>query len=172
MTWSQLRRDEVLRDVLVEIDRRLDGELPMDVPGVDQTFRDVRTLTDVLHVRWRATLATEVERSVEEGADDLEAAVVRGWRRTVRALPGVRMVLDHEWESADARRRQTLAGRRDREHQWLAGCSGWPVPVAGLDPEAVAVGAALEAQGRRYYRPGHRPPPPPLFKRLRAALAA
>ncbi|MBE7323764.1 hypothetical protein IEQ44_03760 [Nocardioides sp. Y6] len=172
MTWTPPRRDQVLRAVLAEVDRRLDGELPMDVPGVDQTFRDARTLADVLHVRWRATLAAEVERCLDEDAEDPRAAVVRAWRRTVRALPGVRMVLDREWESADERRRVVLVRRRDREHQWLAGRSGWPVPPTGTDLEAVAVGAALEAEGRRHYRPGQRPAPPPLLKRLRAALAA
>lgn len=172
MTWTPPRRDVVLRDVLAEIDRRLDGELPMEVPGVDRTFRDARTLADVLHVRWQAALAGEVERALAEAPEDPEAAVVRAWRRTVRALPGVRMVLDREWETASPVRRETLTRRRAREQQWLAGQSGQPVPARGLDDEAVAVGAALEAEGRRYYRPGHRPPPPPLLKRLRAALAA
>lgn len=139
MTWPLPRRDVVLRDVLAELDRRLDGRLPMDVPGVDLTFRDPRTLLDVLHAR---------------------------------ALPGLRMVLDDEWEKADDSRRQTLVRRRERQHQWLAARAGWPVPSRGVAPEAVAAGAALEAEGRRYYRPGHRPPPPPLLKRLRAALAA
>lgn len=172
MTWHPPRRDEVLREVLAEVDRRLDGELPLEVPGVDRTFRDARTLADVLHVRWQATLASEVERALTEAPDDREAAVVRAWRRAVRALPGVRMVLDREWETGDEARLGTLARRRDRERQWLAGQAGWPVPDRGLDVEAVAVGAALEAEGRRYYRPGQRPAPPPLLKRLRAALAA
>lgn len=173
MTWTPSpRRDLVLREVLAELDRRLDGRLPMDVEGIDQTFRDEETLADVLHVRWTATLASQVERAVAEAPDDREQAVVRAWRRTVRAMPGVRMALDHEWEDASEDRRAVLARRRDRQHQWLAQLAGHAVATRSLDEEAVALGAALESEGRRYYRPGRRPAPPPLLKRLKAALAA
>lgn len=171
-TMRAPRRDLVLRDVLAAVDARLDGQLPMDVPGVAQTFRDEQTLCDVLHVRWQAALTGQVERALAEAPHDPEAAVVRAWRRTVRELPGVRMVLDGEWERAGGVRRARLARRRDRQHQWLATQAGFPVPTRGVDEDAVALGAALEREGRRYYRPGHRPAPPPLLKRLRAALAA
>lgn len=173
MTWTPSpRRDLVLRKVLAELDRRLDGRMPMDVEGVARTFRDEETLADVLHVRWTAKLATQVEHAVAEAPDDREQAVVRAWRRTVRVMPGVRMVLDREWETASEPRRRVLARRRDRQRQWLAHLAGHAVPVRGADEEAVALGAALESEGRRYYRPGRRPAPPPLLKRLKAALAA
>lgn len=171
-TTSVPRRDLVLRDVLAQVDARLDGEVPMDVAGVAQTFRDEQTLVDVLHVRWQAALAAQVERALTEAPRDPEAAVVRAWRRTVREMPGVRMVLDAAWDRASGARRAQLTRRRDRQHQWLAAKAGLAAPAHGLDAEAVAQGAALEREGRRYYRPGHRPAPPPLLKRLRAALAA
>ncbi|GGD15862.1 hypothetical protein [Nocardioides daphniae] len=172
MPWTSPRRDLVLQAVLEEVDRRLDGRLPMDVSGVDQTFRDEHTLANVLQVRWQAALAAQVEHALAEDPDDPQAAVVRAWRRTVRALPGVRMVLDGDWERADERRRATLERRRARQHQWLAQQAGHVVLDHPLDEEAVALGAALEAEGRRYYRPGRRPSPPPLLKRLKAVLAA
>lgn len=172
MTWTSPRRDLVLQAVLAEVDRRLDGRLPMDVEGVGQTFRDEQTLADVLQVRWQAALAAQVERALAEAPDDPESAVVRAWRRTVRALPGVRMVLDGDWERAEGQRRVTLERRRARQHQWLAQRAGFVVTEHPVDEAAVELGAALEAEGRRYYRPGQRPSPPPLLKRLKAVLAA
>ncbi|WP_110239218.1 hypothetical protein [Nocardioides gilvus] len=172
MTWNSPRRDEVLRAVVEEADRRLDGVVPMDVAGVQQTFRDADTLADVLYVRWQAALAAEVERALSEGPDDPEAAVVRAWRRTIRALPGVRMVLDTHAEQASGARSEKIQRRRARQHQWLAQQAGLAPLIPGVDEEAVLLGADLEEAGRRYYVPGQRPVRPPLLKRLRAALAA
>lgn len=172
MTWNSPRRDQVLREVILEVDRRLDGVVPMDVAGVQQTFRDADTLVDVLHVRWQAVLADEVERALGEDPDDAPAAVVRAWRRTVRALPGVRMVLDAHHAGAAGPRRAKLDRRRARQHQWLAQRAGLAPATSGVDEEAARLGSELEKEGRRYYEPGRRPERPPLLKRLRAALAA
>lgn len=172
MTWNPPRRDEVLRAVVEEADRRLDGIVPMDVAGVQQTFRDADTLVDVLTVRWQAALVAEVERALTEAPNDPEAAVVRAWRRTVRALPGVRMVLDANAEQATGARLEKLRRRRARQHQWLAQQAGLAPLTPGPDDEAVLLGAELEEAGRRYYVPGQRPGRPPLLKRLKAALAA
>ena len=170
MTWNSPRRDEVLRAVVEEADRRLDGVVPMDVAGVEQTFRDAETLVDVLYVRWQAALATEVDRALAEAPGDPEVAVVRAWRRTVRTLPGVRMVLDAHAEQASGARLQKLQRRRARQHQWLAQQAGLAPLAPGVDEEAVMLGAGLEDAGRRYYVPGQRPSRPPLLKRLKAAL--
>lgn len=170
MTWSSPRRDEVLRAVIEETDRRLDGVVPMGVAGVEQTFRDADTLVDVLYVRWQAALAAEVDRALAEAPEDPEAAVVRAWRRTVRTLPGVRMVLDAHLEQASGVRLEQLRRRRARQHQWLAQQAGLAPLTHEVDDEAVTLGAEFEAAGRRYYVPGQRPARPPLFKRLKAAL--
>ena len=50
MTWNNhYRRAEVLREVIRIADERRDGQLPMDVPGVAETFND--ELTVVLHAQ-------------------------------------------------------------------------------------------------------------------------
>lgn len=172
MTWTPPRRDEVLRAVVEEADRRLDGVVPMGVPGVHQTFRDADTLVDVLYVRWQAALASEVERALLERADDPAAAVVRAWRRTVRALPGIRMVLDAHAEQATGPRLEKIRRRRARQHVWLAQQAGLVLPTAEVDDEVLLLGAEIEAAGRRYYVPGQRPARPPLLKRLKAVLPA
>lgn len=150
MTWSPLRRDDVLREVIAEADQRLDGHLPMDVPGVDQTFRDAYTLASVLHVRWHATLVAEVEKALAERTDDPVAAVLRGWRRTNRALPGVRLVLDRQVAAADEHSRVRWDRRVARQRQWLAIRAGLAADTRVLDKDAVAIGAELEAEGRRF----------------------
>ena len=44
MTWTAFhRRGEVLRTVVETADQRVDGELPLDVPGVAETFADAPT---------------------------------------------------------------------------------------------------------------------------------
>lgn len=170
MIWTSPRRDEVLRAVIAEADRRLDGVLPMDVDGVEKTFRDPATLIDVLHVRWQAGLADHVARALAEEPHDPEAAVVRAWRRTARALPGVRMILDVDVDEASDRRRQALVRRRDRQHRWLATQAGFAADGALTDDQLAAFGRGIETQGRRYYRAGERPSGPPLMKRLKAVL--
>lgn len=187
MTWSRLRRDDVLREVIAEADQSLDGRLPMDVLGVDQTFRDAQTLGSVLHVRWQATLVAEVERALTERPDDRVAAVLRGWRRTTTTLPGVRLVLDRQLAEADEHSRIRWERRVARQRQWLAVRAGLAVETRVLDEDAVAVGAELEAEGRQYAvpvsrtapgqrAPGQRTPGPrgngSLLGRLKAAFVA
>ena len=172
MTRSSPRRDEVLTAVIEAVDQRLDGILPMDVAGVRETFRDCDTLADVLYVRWQAALATEVERALAESPEHPRAAVVRAWRRTVRTLPGVRMVLDVHDEQASGVRAEKIRRHRSRQRQWLAQQAGLVPSGAAIDEESVLVGAELEVAGRRYYVPGRRPARPPLLKRLKLALAA
>lgn len=173
MTWTPPRRNEVLEQVLEAADARLDGQLPLDVPGVEETFRDATTLLRVLHVRWRARLATEVERALEERPDDRPEAVVRAWRRTTRALPGVRLVLDRAVAEADEHSRVKWERRVARQRQWLAVRAGLAASTPALDTDAVAVGSELEAEGRRYVEPSRRRGrTPSLLERLKAALAA
>ena len=172
MIWTSPRRDEVLRDVIAEADRRLDGVLPMDVEGVSTTFRDPGVLMDVLHVRWQAALTEQIAQAIaEDRDDDPEAAVIRAWRRTTRVLRGVRMILDQDVHEASDRRRTALTRRRDRQHRWLAVQAGL-VAEGDLTDHATALGRALETEGRRYYRANERPPSPPLVRRLKAALVS
>lgn len=174
MSSSPLRRDEVLRDVIDVADQRLDGGLPMDVPGVDRTFGDAQTLVAVLHVRWRARLVAEVERALAERPGDAPAAVVRGWRRASRALPGVRLVLDREVAEADGPRRAHSERRVARQRQWLAVRAGLAAATPVLDEDAVAIGAELEAEGRRFAEPDRRRArsSASILERLKSVLVA
>lgn len=174
MSPPHLRRDEVLRQVIEVADERLDGVLPVDVPGVAETFGDAATLVRVLHVRWRATLVSETERALEERPEDAPAAVVRAWRRTTRALPGVRLVLDRWVAQTDEHSRVRWDRRVARERQWLAVRAGLAADTRVLDEDAVAIGAELEAEGRRFTEPERRRgrTGSSFLERLRAALAA
>jgi hypothetical protein len=97
MTWTSFhRRGEILRDVIATADRRRDGHLPMEVPGVAQTFVDEPALLAALQLRWHTRLAGRIERELMAQPMDLEAAVVAAWRATADELPGIRAVLDRE----------------------------------------------------------------------------
>lgn len=172
MSWVPPRRDQVLRDVLAAADERLDGVLPMDVPGVAQTYRDAAALAQVLHVRWHATLAAELDRALADDPDDAPAAVVRAWRRTARALPGARLVLDRHHAESEGRERVRLDRRAERQRQWLAVRAGLVPESRTSDDQATALGAELEAEGRRYFNPSARPQRQTLVGRLRSVLAA
>jgi hypothetical protein len=172
MTWDPPRRDLVLKDVIAEADRRLDGELPMDVPGVEHTFRDASTLAGALHVRWSATLATHVERELVEQPEDPESAVVRAWWGAARELPGVRMVLDRLPEQAQGGELARLHRREARQRQWLAHRAGLSSNPRTLDDDAVLRGEQLELAGRSYFDPRARKSGRSLVERIKAALTS
>src|SRR5690348_88581 len=88
------RRGTVLGAVVDAANRRCDGVLPTDVPGVRELFADDLDLVGALQLRWHTRLSGAVEQALAAGADDPETAVVAAWRRTAAGLPGVRAVLD------------------------------------------------------------------------------
>lgn len=171
MSWSPTPRDQVLAEVIAEADRRLDGQVPVDVAGVDRTFKDARVLADVLQVRWSATLAAHLDRALAELPGDAPRAVVRAWRRTARDLPGIRLVLDRRRTVAADRELERLLRRERRERQMLAVAAGLARPSRLPDDDAVEEGEKLEAAGRRYFDPHHRRPRPSLVQKIRAAVA-
>ena len=64
MTWTAFhRRGEVLRNVVETADQRLDGELPLYVDGVAETFADANDLLGALQLRWHTRLAGRIERT-------------------------------------------------------------------------------------------------------------
>lgn len=172
MSWIAPRRDEVLAEVIAEAERRLDGVLPLEVAGVEQTFKDAATLASALHLRWHATLASQVERALLELPDDPERAVVRAWGRAARDLPGVRLLLDAERERSEGAARTQWERRTARQQQWLAQQAGLVEERRSLDQESVALGAELEAAARLYFDPRRPHRRPSLARRLRAVFGS
>jgi len=136
----------VLRAVVEEANRRCDGALPTDLPGVRQMFPDELALVGALQLRWHTRLAGAVEQALEADPGDPERAVVAAWQRTAEALAGVRAVLDARAElpaSAEEAAALRTAGGKDRA--LLAAMAGLASPP---DPRAVGIGARLELRAR------------------------
>ena len=176
MTWKvHHRRGEVLRDVARVADRRRDGRLPMDVPGVRETFGDELTLLGALQLRWHTRLSGRIERELAEQPLDLEGAVVRAWVATAREMPGVRAVIDRATEAPPTpETAAALARARSKERELLALMSG---RASGAGAATDRVGAAIEDRARRTWigspPPGQeRAPAQALVDRIRAVLAA
>lgn len=109
MTWTTFhRREDVLRAVIDAVDARQDGLLPMDVPGVVETFGDELTLLGALQLRWHTRLSGHLERALMLRPDDLGEAGAQAWRTTADELPGVRRVIDH-YRSAPTDERMAAA---------------------------------------------------------------
>jgi hypothetical protein len=175
MTWKSFhRRGEILRTVIETADARRDGVLPMDVPGVRETFDDELALLGALHLRWHTRLSGRIERELVGRPHDPEGAVVAAWIRTAEELPGVRAIVDH-YRSAplDAAMAEAMAKATANERVLLAVMAG----QAGThDPAAAQVGAVLEERARAAFRPFRQfraaRPHPGLLGRIRAALVA
>jgi hypothetical protein len=127
MGWDNLhRRSDVLRRVVDEADRRRDGVLPVDVPGVRETFADEVDLVAALHLRWHTRLSGRIEQALCDDPADPEAAVVHGWRRAEAELPGVRAVLDACGAApATEEMARALRRARDKEHARAGARACW-----------------------------------------------
>lgn len=173
MTWKTFHhRGEVLRAVISTANQRRDGVLPMDVPGVVETFGDEQTLLGALQLRWYTRLSGQIERSLVDEPLDLEEAVISAWHAAVRELPGVRLVLDTYQRAGDPRLAEMLSKAALKEHVLLAVMAGQGGPQ---DTRSAFAGAQIEARARETYRPlpgvrDHRGAG--LMDRLRAVLAA
>jgi hypothetical protein len=180
MTWQTFhRRGETLRSVIAEADVRRDGDLPMDVDGVDATFRDELDLLGALQLKWHTRLSGAIERELAAQPLDLEQAVVRAWCRVAEELAGVRLILDdHRAHPVDYAMAGAMIKAAAKEHQLLAvtaGRAGLGSPEA--DAAAAAIGARIEesaraAAGDLRLLGAAAPRRTGLIGRLRAALAA
>jgi hypothetical protein len=174
MTWTAFhRRGEVLRQVVDTADQRLDGELPLYVDGVAETFADAHDLLGALQLRWHTRLAGRIERELLAQPMDLESAVVTAWHRTVDEMPGVRAVLDeHLARPLDERMALQAETAAAKEHVLLAVMAGQGGPQ---DPESAAVGARIEEKARLSHRPAEvaaERTDHPILHWLKTALAA
>ena len=152
MTWTaHHHREDVLRAVIDEANRRRDGQLPMELPGVADTFDDDLALVAALQMRWHTRLSGGIERALTEQPADLESAVLTAWREAADDLAGVRSILDAVSEaptSDDMHRALTVARRK--EWALLAAMAG---RASAQDASALRVGAALEQKAREAYDP-------------------
>jgi hypothetical protein len=175
MTWNAFHsRGEVLRAVTAAADDRLDGRLPLDVPGVREAFADELDLLGALQLRWHTRLAGRIDRALMSQPLDLESAVIAAWHQTAEELPGVRLVLDHHREHPlDDRMAAALETAAAKEQTMLAVMAG----RAGTENTgAASVGAVIESRARASRPPVRRPPrprrAPGLIDRIRTAIAA
>ena len=181
MTWEAFhRRGEVLRQVLAHAEAHRDGVLPVELPGVAETFEDDLALLGTLQLRWHTHLAGAIEHELMDQPLDLESAVMRAWRTTVADLPGVREILDAYTEAPVS---QEMARVLDTAHRkdWtlMAAMAGKASPS---DRGAARVGREIEQRARQAYRPTasttpttHRADPPArssILTRVKAHLAA
>lgn len=156
MTWTTYRsRGEILREALNATESRRDGALPMDVPGVDERFRDELDLLAAMMLRWHARLSGNLEQAFSAHLLG-EQAIVSAWAETARQLPGLRAVIDHYTENpTDDAMAQALERATRKEWMRLAIGAG----LAGAEtPEAARAGQLLMQAARDQVATG-RPAP-------------
>ena len=179
---AHYRRGDVLRAVVKAANSRLDGTLPTDVSGVQETFRDDLDLIGALQLHWHTLMAGNIERALSEEPGDteralddgvpLELVVLRAWRAAQQELPGVRLVLDaHSKNPTSAEMGEALDIANRKEWALMALMSG---KASALDSDAAEVGRRMEAKARRadFVIPEKEAPHPSLRERLRIAFAA
>jgi hypothetical protein len=176
MTGDRYRRGDVLGELIATANRRQDGALPLDVPGVEAVFDDIDDLVGALLLRWHTRLAGELERALASQPLDLEEAVIRGWRSTRDRLVGVRVIMDALTEQRISP--QMSAKLRVTAHKDWALMAIMAGQVSYHDERAISVGRRIEAKARTAEEPEERPdgptPPAPrsILARIRAALVA
>lgn len=180
MTWNAFHhRGEVLRAVINHADSTRDGNrpmtLPMDLPGVTETFGDELALIAALHLRWHTRLAGHIERALMDQPMDLEASVIEAWQGAADELPGVRAILDHYLaEPSTPEMEAALAKATANDQSLLAAMAG---RASGRDAAAVAVGRRIEEAARTAERPSVTTTDEPartgsFLDRIRAVIAA
>jgi hypothetical protein len=147
MTWNAFHhRGEILRTVIETADARRDGVLPMQLPGVAETFRDELDLLAALWLKWNARLSGNIERALTTEPLDLEGAVAAAWRQTSEQMPGVRLILDRYVESpSDGEMAAALNRASEKEWCRLAAAAG----LANDDsPAAARAGRQIASTAR------------------------
>ncbi|MGY2874085.1 hypothetical protein ACVW00_001275 [Marmoricola sp. URHA0025 HA25] len=147
MTWNTFHhRGEILRAVVETADDRRDGVLPMELPGVHETFRDELDLVAALWLKWNARLSGNIERALTTQPMDLEAAVASAWRQTSEQLPGLRAILDRYVESpTDPEMAAALNRATEKEWCRLAAAAGL---ANDEGPAAARAGRQVELRAR------------------------
>lgn len=184
MTWNTFHhRGAILQTVVDTADTRRDGMLPMQLPGVTETFRDELDLLAALQLKWHARLSGNIERALMSQPMDLEEAIASAWRLTSEQLPGVRRILDRYTEMPSDPEMAAALGRAN-EKEWcrLAAAAG-----LANDESAAAARAGRQVERRARTEAVERSAEamlatattdvddvvtPSLVERIKAALAA
>ncbi len=147
MTWNSFnRRGETLRIVEETANRRVDAQLPTDVPGVSEHFHDDLDLVAALTLRWHTRLAGHVDRAFVSQPWDLPGAVENAWAETAMEMPGVRMIIDQYTQHPTSEDMgQALLKADLREWQRLA---TWAGLASDQSEAAAAVGRQLQQEAR------------------------
>jgi hypothetical protein len=152
MTWTTFhRRGDVLRTVTEVLDARRDGVLPMDLPGVAETFGSEHDLLAALLLRWHTRLSGHLERALMAQPADADRTVVEAWHATADELPGVRAAIEHYRDDPrDEHLAVALATSVAKEHLMLGAMAG----RHGATPtETAAAGRFLAERARSTYTP-------------------
>lgn len=176
MTWNAFhRRGDVLANIIATLDSRPDGHLPMDLPGVSETFRGELDVISALTLKWHARLSSNIERALHVQPLDLEAAVAQAWRDTCRQLPGIRRAIDRYTEAPSSESMEAaLAIVHEKEWTRLAMASGL---ANHSSPRASAAGQRVEQKARVGFDVESLPAPyldeqpPSLVARIKAFVA-
>lgn len=181
MTWNTFHhRGEILQAVVDTADVRRDGILPMDLPGVTETFHDELDLVAALHLKWHARLSGNIERELMDQPLDLEAAIAAAWSLTSSEIPGIRLIIDRYTESpSDPEMAQALAKAQQKEWLKLAAAAGL---ASDESASAARAGEQVEKKARTTAPLAMAEPSgttivddvvtPSLVERIKAVLAA
>ncbi len=151
-TWNEVhRRGDVLRAIVDEANARRDGVLPMELPGVAETFNDDFSVVTALQLRWHTRLSGSIERALMDQPMDLEDAVVGAWRATARELVGVRRILDaYTAHPTSEKMADALTTAHRKDWDLMAAMAG---KASVNDERAAHVGRAIEEKARAAYNP-------------------
>jgi hypothetical protein len=147
MTWSTFHhRGAILQTVVEVADTRRDGILPLDLPGVSESFHDELDLLAALQLKWHARLSGNIERALMSQPLDLEDAIASAWSTTSEQLPGVRKILDRYAESpSDPEMGAALNRANEKEWVRLAAAAGL---ASDESPAAARAGRQVELRAR------------------------
>jgi len=149
MNWESFhQRGDVLNAAITEIGVRRDGTLPMDLTGVDQTFRDELDLLGAVQLKWSARLAGLLERVFAEQPDDLEQAVLRAWRLADEELPGVKAVLDHYTAHPTSDLMAQAMAKCVRKERTMLAANAGRISYMNDEDLGSRIGAGLEAKAK------------------------
>lgn len=176
MNWESFHhRGDVLSAVIAEIGVRRDGTLPMDLAGVDETFRDELDLLGAVQLKWSARLSGWLERVFAEQPDELEEAVIRAWRLADQELPGVKALLDNYTAHPTSEAMGIAMAKCVRKERTMLAANAGRISYVNHEDLGSRIGAEIEAKAKDPAHHVEMPQPEApltLRQRLREAVFA